>query len=215
MLISTLLSLAVFQNPALEAMQGWLKEHQEELLARYQDLHANPELSFQEEKTGKKMASVLENLGFQVQSEIGGYGVAGILRNGDGPVVLVRADTDALPITEETGLPFASKVRATEQDGQDVGVMHACGHDMHMTVWTGVATFLATHKNLWSGTLLCIAQPAEERGAGAIRMLNDDLYSRTATPNYCLAFHVTPELPSGTVGIRPGFALANVDSVDI
>ena len=215
MLISTLLSLVVFQNPALEATQGWLKEHQGELLARYQDLHANPELSFQEEKTGKKMAAVLENLGFQVQSGIGGYGVAGILRNGDGPVVLVRTDTDALPITEETGLPFASKVRATEQDGQDVGVMHACGHDMHMTVWTGVAAFLATHKNLWSGTLLCIAQPAEERGAGAIKMLNDDLYARTATPNYCLAFHVTPELPSGTVGIRPGFALANVDSVDI
>jgi hippurate hydrolase len=215
MLNLALLFLVVFQNPVREASQSWLSAEEGELLEIYKDLHANPELSFQESRTAGIMSTILKDLGFRVQKNIGGHGVAGILENGEGPVVLVRTDTDGLPITEKTGLAFASKVRAREQDGREVGVMHACGHDMHMTVWAGTAAFLASHKDLWSGTLLFVAQPAEERGAGARAMLEDGLFSRTATPDYCLAFHVAPFLPAGAVGFCPEFALANVDSVDI
>ena len=215
MLNLAILFLVAFQNPVLEATQTWLKAEEGKLLEMYKDLHAHPELSFQESRTAGAMSTVLKDLGFNVLKNIGGHGVAGILENGEGPVVLVRTDTDGLPITEKTGLTFASKVRAKEQDGREVGVMHACGHDMHMTVWAGTAAFLATHKELWSGTLLFVAQPAEERGAGARAMLEDGLFSRTATPDYCLAFHVAPFLPAGTVGFCPEFALANVDSVDI
>lgn len=214
MLLAATLSLVMPLQEGGEIL-SWLKGNESSLVEQYKDLHASPELSFQEKETSAKMAQVLSGLGFQVQTQIGGYGVAGVLRNGDGPTVLVRADMDALPILEETGLAYASQVKGLEQSGREVPVMHACGHDIHMTVWSGMAGFLATHKELWSGTLLFVAQPAEERGAGARAMLEDGLYERTVTPEYCLAFHVAPNLPAGMIGACPGYALANVDSVDI
>src|SRR3546814_536783 len=137
------------------------------------------------------------------------------MENGPGPVVMVRADMDGLPVTEQTGLPGASKVRVTTKEGVETGVMHACGHDTHMTAWIGVARLMAANKNGWSGTLVMIGQPAEERGAGARMMLADGLYTRFPKPEYVLAFHDAAQFPAGKIGYTPGYALANVDSVDI
>ncbi|HYQ70567.1 MAG TPA: amidohydrolase, partial [Gammaproteobacteria bacterium] len=145
----------------------------------------------------------------------GGYGLVAMLRNGDGPVILFRADMDALPIGEQTGLSFRSTVRAVNQAGEDVPVMHACGHDIHMTVLLGIARQMAADRAGWHGTLLLIAQPAEEIGAGARAMLDDGLFERFPLPDYNLAFHVSPDLPAGEIGYVSGYALANVDSVDI
>lgn len=193
----------------------WLDQNLAGLVEVYEALHRAPELSFQEEQTGEALAAILGDLGFEVTAGLGGHGVAGLLRNGPGPVLLLRCDTDALPITEATGLPYASEVVAENEDGSATGVMHACGHDVHMTVWVGAATWLAQHRDRWSGTLLCVAQPAEERGAGARAMLADGLYERTAKPDFALALHVTEQLPAGWVGFHEGYSMANVDSVDI
>jgi len=209
------LLLTVLTCHQLPAQQAWVDQKLPELVTLYEKLHQSPELSFQEKETSKKMAAILRENGFVVIENIGGYGVAGVLRNGEGPTVLVRADTDALPIVENTGLEYSSKVRAIEQDGHEVGVMHACGHDVHMTVWSGVASFLAENKSQWSGTLLFVAQPAEERGAGSAAMLADGLYEKTVTPDFALALHVTGMIPVGNVGLCKGYALANVDSVNI
>ncbi|MEZ6242263.1 MAG: amidohydrolase [Phycisphaerales bacterium] len=181
----------------------------------YHHLHRNPELSFQEEHTSARIADELRKAGFDVTDHIGGFGVVGMMRNGSGPTLLVRTDLDALPVEERTGLPYASTVHATEQDGHDVCVMHACGHDIHMTVFTGVARWMSNHKSDWSGTLMMIAQPAEERGAGAKAMLEDGLFERFARPDYNLALHVSSDHPAGTVAFVPGWSMANVDSVDI
>ncbi len=185
------------------------------LRALYEHLHANPELSFQEEQTAARMASELRALGFDVTTGIGGHGVVGVMRNGDGPTLLIRADMDALPVEEATGLPYASKVKAFEQTGQEVSVMHACGHDVHMTVWVGTARRLVATQSDWSGTLVMIAQPAEERGAGAKAMLEEGLFERFPRPDYNIALHVSGGHPAGSVGFVPGWAMANVDSVDI
>ncbi len=205
------------------------------LLDLYRELHAHPELSFQEKETSEKLALELDSLGFEVSrglgheglrealaeggavlnDRVGGYGVVGVLRNGDGPVVMVRTDTDALPVSEQTGLDFASQVQAQELTGQAVSVMHACGHDLHMAVWVGVARELVASKADWRGTLVFIAQPAEERGSGARIMLADGLFERFPRPDFNVALHVSPSLPSGTVGYVPGWMMANVDSVDI
>ncbi|RMH03996.1 MAG: amidohydrolase [Planctomycetota bacterium] len=206
--------------PAAAAQEGsaageWLDQALPGLVETYTALHRSPELSFQERETAAALARILTELGFEVETGIGGHGLAGLLRNGVGPTVLVRTDMDALPIVEATGLPYASQVRARNEGGEETGVMHACGHDVHMTVWLGTATFLARHRDLWHGTLLFVAQPAEERGAGARMMLADGLYERTARPDAALALHVTEQLPAGTVGWRAGYALANVDSVDL
>jgi hippurate hydrolase len=209
------LLLTVLTCHQLPAQQEWIDQKLPGLVTLYEQLHQSPELSFQEKETSKKMAAILRENGFVVIENIGGYGVAGVLRNGEGPSVLVRADTDALPIVENTGLEYSSKVRAIEQDGHEVGVMHACGHDVHMTVWSGVASFLAQNKSQWSGTLLFVAQPAEERGAGSAAMLADGLYEKTVTPDFALALHVTGMMPVGDVGLCEGYALANVDSVNI
>ncbi len=183
-------------------------------LTFYQDLHQHPELSLQETNTAKKLASALRKAGFQVTEGVGGTGVVGLLKNGEGPTLLLRTDMDALPLEEKTGLAFASKVRV-DVENQETGVMHACGHDIHMTVWAATATYLSAHPELWSGTLMMVAQPAEEIGMGARAMLDDGLYSRFGRPDYCLALHVTGELPVGVLGSCAGYALANVDSVDI
>jgi amidohydrolase len=185
------------------------------LMTLYRDLHAHPELSGFEVKTAAKLASLTRELGFDVTEQVGGTGVVAVLKNGQGPVVMIRADMDGLPVDEQTGLAFASKVRATTEDGIESGVMHACGHDTHMASWIGTATALSSMKTKWSGTLVMILQPAEERGKGARDMLNDGLFKRFPKPNYALAFHDSAALPAGTIGYTPGFALANVDSVDI
>lgn len=185
------------------------------LFRLYQHLHRNPELSFQEQESAKRMAAELGGLGFDVTTGVGGYGVVAVLKNGDGPTVLIRTDMDALPVAEQTGLPYASAATATERTGRKVSVMHACGHDVHMTVWVGAARRLAAMKRHWSGTLVMIAQPAEERGAGARAMIKDGLFTRFPRPDTNLALHVNAKLEAGHVGLAEGYAMANVDSVDV
>ncbi|HUD28658.1 MAG TPA: amidohydrolase [Novosphingobium sp.] len=185
------------------------------LMEIYRDLHANPELSFQEVRSAGIMAAAARKAGFVVTEKVGRTGVVAVLRNGEGPTVLIRADMDGLPVTERTGLPFASTRRGTSTAGVESGVMHACGHDTHMTAWIETARLMAARKAEWSGTLVMIGQPAEELGLGALEMLNDGLYTRFPKPDYTLAFHDTPELPAGIVGAVKGWALANVDSVDL
>jgi len=185
------------------------------LMTLYEDLHANPELSFQEVETAKKLAARARALGFEVTEGVGKTGVVAVMRNGEGPVVMLRADMDGLPVIEQTGLPFASKVRAVAQNGTETGVMHACGHDTHMTAWIGAAQLLSQRKDQWSGTLVMILQPAEEIGQGAKAMLDDGLYTRFPKPDYVLAFHDAAQAPAGFIGYSKGFALANVDTVDV
>ena len=185
------------------------------LLNFYRDLHAHPELSFHEEETSKKIAEALRETGAKVTTGVGKYGVVGIMKNGEGPTVLVRSDLDALPVTEKTGLPFASKVTAKDDEGETVGVMHACGHDIHMTCLVGVARWLAEHKDQWNGTVMLIGQPAEEKIGGAKAMLKDGLYERFGTPDYALALHVAHDLETGKIGYCSGPALASSTSMDI
>ena len=186
-----------------------------DLEALYIDLHQTPELSLHEEKTSAKLAGRLRVLGYDVTERVGGYGVVAVMKNGKGPTVLVRADMDALPVVEKTGLPYARKVRTKNDAGVEVPVMHACGHDVHMTSLIGAATLLAKAKSRWRGTLVLIAQPAEEGGHGAQNMLKDGLLTRFPKPDYAIALHDFPFLPAGQVAAKPGYVLANVDSVDI
>jgi hippurate hydrolase len=181
----------------------------------YTHLHSHPELSHQEEQTAARLTKELKAAGYEVTGKVGGHGIVAILKNGDGPTVLIRTDMDGLPVTEKTGLPYASTVRARNKEGKEVGVMHACGHDMHMTCWTGTARVLASLKKQWKGTLIFIGQPAEEVGAGARMMLEDGLFKRFPRPDYCLGLHCIPQLPHGHVSYSEGLLLANVDSVDI
>ncbi len=185
------------------------------LLDLYRDLHAHPELSFQEVRTAAALATRARALGFDVTEQVGRTGVVAVMRNGPGPVLMIRADMDALPLEEKTGLPYASRVRATTRDGIDSHVMHACGHDSHMAAWIGAAQALVAAKAAWSGTLVMILQPAEEIGLGARAMLDDGLFTRFPRPTHVIAFHDSAELPAGTIGYSPGWALANVDSVDL
>ncbi|WP_340315122.1 amidohydrolase [Rhizorhabdus argentea] len=176
------------------------------LIAIYRDLHVHPELSFKEGRSAGIMAAEAKKAGFTVTSGVGGTGVVAVMKNGPGPVLLLRADMDALPVTEQTGLPYAS---------QTTGVMHACGHDTHMTSWIGIARRMAAMKDRWSGTLVMIGQPAEEIGSGARAMLKDGLYSRFPKPGTVIAFHDSASLPAGTIGYVDGYVMANVDSVDV
>jgi hippurate hydrolase len=185
------------------------------LMTLYRDFHANPELSMQEARTPAKLAAEARKLGFTVTEHVGKTGVVAVLKNGPGPTLLIRADMDALPVVEQTGLPFASKVRAVARSGVETGVMHACGHDTHVTTWIGTARQLVARRNEWSGTLVMIAQPGEETGEGAKAMLDDGLFTRFPKPDTALAFHDAAALPAGVIGVTPGYALANVDSVDI
>lgn len=186
-----------------------------DLDALYIDLHQTPELSLHEEKTAAKMAARLRDLGFDVTTGIGGHGVVGLLRNGDGPTVMLRTDLDGLPVEEKTGLEYASTATGLNADGETVPVMHACGHDIHMTSWVGAATLLAGARDAWSGTLMMIGQPAEEIGQGAGAMLDDGLFSRFPRPDYAFALHDNANLPSNVIGYTAGPALASADSVDI
>lgn len=206
----------LFCAPAhADALKDAIKADLPSLMEIYRDLHANPELSGEEVKTAAKLAVEARRLGFDVTEKVGGTGVVAVMKNGDGPTVMIRADMDGLPLVEKTGLPFASKVMAKTRQGVDTGVMHACGHDTHMTGWVGTARQLVARKAEWSGTLVMILQPAEETGEGAKAMLDDGLYTRFPKPEYVLAFHDAAGAPAGFIGYAPGYALANVDSVDI
>ncbi len=210
-----LASVVQAQSKAQTAVDIQIDRGLPDLVKLYKDLHENPELSLQEVRTSAKMAVELKAAGFEVTTKIGGHGVVGVLKNGDGPTVLVRADMDGLPIIEKTGLPYASKVRVRNKEGVEVGVMHACGHDVHMGCFIGAAKVLACTKDHWQGTLLFVAQPAEEVVAGARAMLDDGLYKKFGKPDYALALHADPLKPVGVISYTDGLALANSDTVDI
>jgi amidohydrolase len=186
-----------------------------ELDKLYVDLHQSPELSLHEQKTAAKLAERLRALGYQVTTGVGGNGVVGVLVNGKGPTVMLRTDLDALPVEERTGLAFASKIRTKDDAGNDVAVMHACGHDVHMTSWIGAAALLAKAKEQWRGSVVMVGQPAEEKVAGASAMLKDGLFTRFPKPDFAIALHDSASLAAGKLAVTAGFAYANVDTVDI
>jgi len=213
-----MLAWATLAQPAdalRETVRSRVNQEYPALFELYKHLHANPELSFHEEKTAARVADELKRAGYEVTTGVGGHGVVAVLKNGDGPTVLVRSDLDGLPVKEQTGLPYASTVTTKDDAGRDVSTMHACGHDVHMSCLVGVARVLKELKDHWQGTLVLIGQPAEERGGGARKMLADGLFTRFPNPDYCVALHDDSSLAAGAVGYTEGFALANVDSVDI
>jgi amidohydrolase len=193
------------------------------LLGIYKDVHTHPELSGHEERTAGLVAKELRAAGCQVTEHVGkyensklkAYGVVGVMKNGDGPTVLVRTDTDALPVEEETGLPYASKVVVKNDEGRDVHVMHACGHDAHIAAFIGTARSLGKLKDQWHGTIVFVAQPAEEIGTGARALLQDGLYDRFGKPNFALGFHDKADVEAGHIAVTEGYTSANVDSVDV
>ena len=198
-----------------KAVQEGVGRERQSLLDLYHHLHSNPELSFHEEKTSARLADEMRKAGLEVTEKVGGWGVVAILKNGPGKTLLIRTDMDALPVRELTGLSFASKVKTKDDEGHDVSVMHACGHDMHMACWVGAARMLTAMKDQWKGTVVFIGQPAEERGGGASAMLKDGLFQRFPKPDLCLALHCAAEIAAGGLGITFGGATASVDSVDI
>jgi len=208
-------SLGVAAEPAGSDPSSWFETNVESVMDLYMWLHANPEVSFEEEQTAAKLADHWQKAGLKVTTNLGGYGIVGIYQNGNGPTVMLRTDLDGLPVTEETPLAFASKKTTKSADGSVSGIMHACGHDVHMTNLTTVIDYLMQNQDRWSGTLMAIGQPAEERGAGAKAMLDDGLFEKFPKPDYAIAMHVSGDKAVGEIGMRPGYALANVDSVDI
>ena len=183
--------------------------------ALYLDLHRNPELSSHEEKTAAKIADQLRKVGYEVTTGFGGTGVVGVLKNGSGPTVMIRAELDALPVEEKTGLPYASQVKSKNDKGADVGVMHACGHDLHMAIGMGTAALLAQNKDRWRGTFIYVGQPAEETVTGAVAMLKEGLYTRFPKPDFAIAVHDSSGIAAGKIGYVSGFALANSDAVEV
>jgi hippurate hydrolase len=219
-----ILSIALFLTIRVHAqdLTTLIDNELPNLLDIYKDIHAHPELSGQESRTSALLATELRKAGYTVTEHVGkyldgsrAYGVVAILENGPGPRLLIRADMDALPIIEETGLSYASHVRAKNAAGQDVGVMHACGHDIHVTTMIGTARALAALKSQWHGTVMLIGQPAEETIGGAQAMLADRLYERFGTPDMAIALHDTNEHPAGAVGITSGAALSSATSIDV
>lgn len=214
-LLATTALIAIATPAAAQTdLRTELATHMPSLMDLYREMHANPELSGQEVQSAARMAREARALGFEVTEGVGGHGVVAVMRNGPGPVLLIRADMDGLPVTEATGLPYASQVQVRTAEGSETGVMHACGHDTHMTGWIGAARLLARDKSRWSGTLVMIGQPAEEIVAGADAMMADGLFTRFPKPTHAIAFHDGP-FPAGMIGYRAGFALANVDTVDV
>ena len=214
--LASLALIAAFAMPTHASdLQEAVARDYNYLFSLYKHLHKNPELSFKEIETAKRLGDELEMLGYEVTREFGGTGLVAVMENANGPTLLIRADMDALPVEEQTGVPYASTAKSTEQTGQEVSVMHACGHDVHMSVLVGTARRMEALKSEWSGTLILIGQPAEERGAGARDMLADGLFEKFPRPDFNLAFHVSPTLEAGRVGFVSGYGFANVDSVDI
>lgn len=210
-----LLSVPNQRLAAQDTTDTWIASNLPTLLDDYMHLHRHPEVSFMEKATADYVGKAWQAAGFEVTQNVGGHGVVAILKNGDGPTLMLRTDLDALPVTEATGLPFASNQQVITDAGSSSGTMHACGHDVHMTNLIGVARFMAAHRDQWRGTLMLIGQPAEERGAGAKAMLDDGLFTRFPKPDFALALHCESSTPTGKVAVSPGFSLANVDSVDI
>jgi len=208
--VLTAVAWAQTSSPDAEVQTVYPEAH-----ALYLDLHQNPELSSHETQTAEKLASHLRNLGYTVAEHVGGTGVVAILKNGAGSTVMLRTELDALPVEEKTGLPYASKVHTKDDSGREVGVMHACGHDVHMASLVGTAAVLAHSKNTWHGTLILIGQPAEETISGAKRMIEDGLMTRFPKPDVAVALHVGNELPAGQVGLGPGYRFSNADSLRI
>ena len=203
------------QSSPCSATDDWYATHYTGLLELYTHLHQHPELSYHEEATAARLADELSRAGAKVTTGVGKHGVVGLIENGPGPVVLVRTDMDALPVVEQTGVPYASKVKAHDAQGREVGVMHACGHDVHMTCFVGTARWLGTHRNCWRGTVVLVAQPAEEAIGGAHAMLADGLYSRFPRPDFALALHCHSNEPAGTVHYRAGPLLASSTSLSV
>ncbi len=211
---------AYAQDPALNAQ---VDRQLDALVHIYKEIHAAPELSHHEVHTSALLAGELRSLGYAVTDHVGkypnpqwrGYGVVAVMKNGDGPTVLIRADMDALPVEERTGLPYASHVRASDDSGVDVPVMHACGHDIHTTVLIGTARMLASLRDRWHGTLVLVGQPSEEKGDGARALLADGLYTRFPRPDFALALHDFGDLETGTVGYTSGYMLAGATAVDV
>jgi amidohydrolase len=203
-----------FADPALKT--AIKADYDKSLGALWDHFHRNPELSFREFKTAARMAQELRTVsGMVVTEKVGGTGVVGMLKNGEGPVVLLRADMDGLPVEERSGLANASKVRQVGVDGVENPVMHACGHDTHITAMVATARALAARKDQWKGTVLFIVQPAEERVGGATAMIKDGLYTRFPKPDYALAFHVAAELEAGKIAASETIQYSSADSVDI
>ncbi|TWU49733.1 M20 metallopeptidase family protein [Rubripirellula reticaptiva] len=203
------------QTPIAKPISDWFDTQGQDLFGIYCNLHQNPELSWDESATADLMADHWRREGFDVTAQVGIKGVVGILRNGDGPTLMLRCDMDALPVTELTQLDYASTKDVSLPSGVSAGVMHACGHDIHMTNMIAVAKYMATHRQDWSGTLMVIAQPAEEKGEGARAMIDDGLFTNFPKPDFAVALHVSGDTPAGQVGVLAGFTQANVDSVDI
>ena len=208
-IILSILFIFIVSTSSLQA------DNKLDLVNLYKELHANPELSFKEERTSKKLANILKNLGLEVTENFGGYGVVALLKNGEGKTIMLRADMDGLPVKELTGAPYASKTKSFNQVGDEVFTMHACGHDIHMTSLIGTVINLLEKKDKWQGTLMINLQPAEEVSGGARNMIKEGIFEKFPRPDFNLAFHVSADLPAGKVGYVPGWAMANVDSMDI
>ena len=210
--LAFLTSMAPWRHVAVEDEVAAAYAHSDAL---YLDLHQHPELSFHEVQTAAKLAGEIRAVGYDVTTGVGRTGVVGVLRNGPGPTVLLRTELDALPVTEATGLPYASTVRTKDDAGMDVGVAHACGHDIHMAAWVGTARIMAANRSAWHGTLILIGQPAEEIVSGARAMIADGLLTRFPHPDYAVAVHDDARLPAGVVGYHAGPILSNADAVTI
>ena len=222
-LLLLLSSLGASSISAQQSLDTLVERELPQLVSTYKALHAAPELSYYETKTSAFIAQQLRALGYEVTEKVGKYdrpewkpyGVVAVMKNGAGPTVILRSDMDALPVEEKTGVPYASTVKAKNDAGQEVSVMHACGHDIHMTTLLGTAKMLAALKDQWHGTLVLIGQPAEETSGGAKGMLADGLYSRIPKPDFVLAVHSSADLEAGKIGFAPGYAMANSTSVEI
>lgn len=198
-----------------DMLRRWAGGELRALVDIYRSFHAHPELSGHERETAARLADLWRQAGWEVTEHVGGHGVVAVLQNGSGPTVMLRCELDALPVTERTGLPYASTVKVRNAGGEETGVMHACAHDIHMTTLVGVARFLAAHRGSWQGTAMLVGQPAEETLVGAKAMLDDGLFTRFPKPDVAIAQHVDAALVAGSVGILAGFTLANADTVDI
>ena len=217
------LLLPLITNAQQLSIDAMIERDIASMLSTYKMLHAAPELSHREEKTSLFFAGELRKLGYTVTERLGkfdnadwtGYGVIAVMKNGNGPTVLVRTELDALPVEEKTGVPYASTVRAKNDAGVEVGVMHACGHDIHMTSLLATAKILSELKLRWQGTLILLGQPSEETGDGARALLRDNLYTRFPQPDFAIALHDKPELETGKIGYTPGYAMASATSIDI
>jgi amidohydrolase len=221
--VLALVSVIALPAAAQSDLDHKISSNMPEWLATYKQIHSHPELSTQEKETSALIADKLRKLGYEVTDHFGqyddasltSYGVVGVLKNGPGPTVWVRTELDALPVKENTGVEYASHVTAKRADGTEVGVMHACGHDLHMTVFLGTARMLAESKSQWSGTVVMLGQPAEETVGGAAAMLHAGLFTKFPKPDYVIALHDNSSLPAGVVAVHAGTMLAGADSVDI